>query len=147
MVLLESDFFDRDADQVAQALLGKVLRRRVDNHWLGARIIETESYYIDEKASHSSLGRTPGREAMFIVSGAASVRRNGSAIAELGPGDVLGEMSLINQAPRNATVTADSDMVVLLMNSREFADVLRASPDLSLRILQTVAARLEHNAA
>jgi len=84
-----------------------------------------------------------GREAMVIVSGSAEVRRKGRRIADLGPGTVLGEMSLISERPRNATVTAASDMVVLHMGSREFFDVLEAYPDVSLEILRTVAARLK----
>lgn len=62
-------FFQRPPLQLAVALLGKVLFRRVENRWLACRIIETEAYYRDEKASHSSLGRTPSREAMFMPAG------------------------------------------------------------------------------
>jgi len=69
--ILVSDeaWFARDACEVARALLGLVLRRRVGGRWLAARIIETEAYYVDERASHSSLGRTPSREPMFAPPG------------------------------------------------------------------------------
>lgn len=83
-----------------------------------------------------------GREAMVILSGTAEVTRAGKKVSELGRGDVVGEMSLINHAPRNATVTASSDCAVLVMNSREFSSVLDANPDLTIRILKTVVARL-----
>ena len=86
-----------------------------------------------------------GREAMVILSGSAEVTRGGRKVAELGQGDVVGEMSLINHAPRTATVTASSDCTVLVMNSREFSSVLDANPDLTIRILKTVAARLTEN--
>ena len=86
-----------------------------------------------------------GREAMVILSGTAEVTRAGKKVSELGRGDVVGEMSLINHAPRNATVTASSDCVVLVMNSREFSSVLDADPDLTIRILKTVVARLTEN--
>ncbi|MBU1860348.1 MAG: DNA-3-methyladenine glycosylase, partial [Gammaproteobacteria bacterium] len=66
---LDDTFFDRDAQIVAQALLGTVIRHCVDGLWLSARIIETEAYYIDEKASHSSLGHSPSRRAMFMPAG------------------------------------------------------------------------------
>lgn len=62
-------FFDRDAQVLARALLGKVLRRRYGNLWLSARIIETEAYYIHEKGSHASLGFTPKRAALFSPAG------------------------------------------------------------------------------
>jgi len=62
-------FFHQPPHRLAVALLGKVLFRRVDDLWLACQIVETEAYFIDEKASHSSLGRTPSREAMFMPAG------------------------------------------------------------------------------
>lgn len=62
-------FFDRDARQVARELLGKVIRHRVGELWLAARIIETEAYYLAEKGSHASLGYTDKRRALFLDGG------------------------------------------------------------------------------
>ena len=67
--MLTSEFFYRDARIVAKALLGKVIRHKVNNQWLSARIIETEAYYLNEKGSHSSLGLTEKRKAMFMPAG------------------------------------------------------------------------------
>ncbi len=67
--LLAPGFFDRDACQVARALIGKVIRHRVQGRWLAARIIETEAYYRRERGSHASLGRTPSREPLFMPAG------------------------------------------------------------------------------
>ena len=86
-----------------------------------------------------------GREAMVIVEGSADVRRAGRKVASLRAGDVLGEMSLINHVPRNATVTATSETTVLLMDAREFASVLATNPNISEKMLRTVAARLVEN--
>lgn len=66
---LDDSFFDRDAQLVARELLGTVIRHCVDGLWLSARIIETEAYYREEKASHSSLGFSPSRRAMFMPAG------------------------------------------------------------------------------
>jgi DNA-3-methyladenine glycosylase len=63
---LSASFFDRDPQQVAIDLLGKVLYVKHKNLWLKARIIETEAYYIHDKASHSSLGFTEKRKALFM---------------------------------------------------------------------------------
>ena len=73
-MLLSPAFFDRDARVVARALLGKVLRHRVvdpefGEYWLAARIIETEAYYRREAGSHSSLGYTDKRRALFMPAG------------------------------------------------------------------------------
>jgi len=67
--LLGDNFFVRDAQQLACALLGKIIRHRVNGLWLSAQIIETESYYQDEKGSHASLGFTHSRRALFMPPG------------------------------------------------------------------------------
>lgn len=67
--MLNSDFFSHDPCDVAQALIGKIIRRKYKNQWLAARIIETEAYYLTDKASHSSLGYTHKRKAMFMPQG------------------------------------------------------------------------------
>ena len=63
------DFFDRAPLDVAQALLGKVIAFRDKQQWLLARIIEAEAYYRHDKASHSSLGFTQKRKALFMSPG------------------------------------------------------------------------------
>lgn len=67
--MFKKSFFDNDPCEVAQQLLGKVIRHRYKNTWLAAQIIETEAYYKDEKGSHSSLGYTEKRKAMFMPPG------------------------------------------------------------------------------
>lgn len=72
--VLKPSFFQQEPQKLAVSLLGKVLRRHyVDNQlgsiWLAAQIIETEAYYLSDKASHSSLGFTQKRAAMFMEPG------------------------------------------------------------------------------
>lgn len=67
--MLTASFFNRDACLVAQQLLGKIIRRKYQGHWLEARIIETEAYYLKEKGSHASLGYTEKRKALFMPAG------------------------------------------------------------------------------
>ena len=69
MPIVNTSFFDRDACMVAQQLLGKIIRREYRGHWLSARIIETEAYYLEEKGSHASLGYTDKRKALFMPAG------------------------------------------------------------------------------
>ena len=61
--------FNQDAQVLAQALLGKVIRIKHDELWLAARIIETEAYFLADKASHASLGYTEKRKALFMPAG------------------------------------------------------------------------------
>lgn len=85
----------------------------------------------------------PGREFMIIVDGQASVRRGGRLVATLGAGDFLGEMSLIAGTPRSATVTAEADMVVEILNRREFSSLLDQSPTVARKVMVGAVKRLQ----
>ena len=66
---ISSTYFNQAPISLAKFLIGKILRHRVDGYWLSAKIIETEAYYRHEKGSHSSLGFTEARKAMFMTPG------------------------------------------------------------------------------
>lgn len=68
-MMLQPSFFAHDPLLVAQDLVGKVLRHYVKGVWLSAMLIETEAYSVDEKGSHSSLGFTEKRKALFMPPG------------------------------------------------------------------------------
>ena len=51
----DNGFFHQDAQILAQLLLGKIIRAKYGNEWLSAMIIETEAYYLDDKASHGFI--------------------------------------------------------------------------------------------
>jgi CRP/FNR family transcriptional regulator, cyclic AMP receptor protein len=59
-----------------------------------------------------------------------------------GPGSVLGEMSLLDDLPRSATVTATTDVTALLLPVWEFRTILRNHPDIALRLLGVLSRRL-----
>ncbi len=67
--ILDQRFFNQEPQEFAQGLLGKVLAVNQKGQWLMSRIIETEAYSIDEKASHSSLGYSEKRKALFMSPG------------------------------------------------------------------------------
>ena len=69
LMILNHDFFNYDAQLVAQTLLGKVIHVKYGQLWLRAMIIETEAYYKHERASHASLGFTAKRKALFMPPG------------------------------------------------------------------------------
>ena len=85
---------------------------------------------------------TIGREFFLIVKGEASVRRNNRKVATLGPGQYFGELALLDRAPRNATVEAETPMTLLVLGQREFADLLDSVPSLAHKLLRAMAARL-----
>jgi CRP/FNR family transcriptional regulator, cyclic AMP receptor protein len=83
-----------------------------------------------------------GREVFVIVDGRARVLRNGRKIATLGPGQIFGELSLLDRAPRNATVVADTDMALLVLGQREFAKIVDAAPAFARALLTGLARRI-----
>ena len=83
-----------------------------------------------------------GREAFVIVSGSATVRRNGKKVATLGPGAVVGELSLLDHRPRTATVTTDTETTVLVIDQRHFIGVLETVPAISQKLLSSLAAKV-----
>jgi CRP/FNR family transcriptional regulator, cyclic AMP receptor protein len=78
----------------------------------------------------------------LIVSGSASVVRDGETLARLGPGDFFGELSLLDKQPRVATVTADSPTTCLALPSWEFQRLLETEPGMAAALLKEVARRL-----
>jgi CRP-like cAMP-binding protein len=83
-----------------------------------------------------------GRECFVIIDGTATVKRNGRKVATLGPGDYVGELSLLDKGPRTATVQATSPLSVLVLAPREFSGVLDDVPGLARQLLASLAARV-----
>ncbi len=83
-----------------------------------------------------------GTEAFVVVEGTAIVTRGGTQVATLGAGEPFGEMALLDQSPRNATVTAKTPMTLLVIGQREFGGLLDEVPTLARRVMATLAARL-----
>jgi len=85
---------------------------------------------------------TYGHDFYLILEGAATVRRNGRKVAELGPGSYFGELSLLDNGPRSATITAAGDTELAVIGQREFMGVLDQVPAVSRKLLVTMATRL-----
>lgn len=83
-----------------------------------------------------------GHEFVVLLEGTASVTLNGEEIAQLGPGDFFGEVSLLDGGPRTATVTATTDVVAEVSTAAEFTALLDGSPTLSRKLLVGLARRL-----
>jgi CRP-like cAMP-binding protein len=76
-----------------------------------------------------------------IIVGRAGVWRDGTLLTTLGDGDFFGEVSLLEWAPRNATVTAESDVRCLGILRSFFKDLLSQHPRLAMRVLEAEQAR------
>ena len=83
-----------------------------------------------------------GAEMFVLVSGTAHVERDGKPLGDRGPGDVLGEIALLDGGPRTATVTLAEASRLLVLARREFNALMDEFPEVRLHILETVAHRL-----
>jgi len=72
-----------------------------------------------------------------IEDGEAKVTVHGDEVRRLGPGDYFGEVALITQGPRTATVTADTDLKTYGMTFWEFRPLVEETPSLAWKMLQS----------
>ncbi len=84
----------------------------------------------------------PGREFIVLVEGTAAVTRDGRKVAELAAGDWVGEIALLTNVPRTATVTATSPVRVLVVTDRSFRGLVETMPSIALKVLASVGDRL-----
>jgi CRP/FNR family cyclic AMP-dependent transcriptional regulator len=84
----------------------------------------------------------PGHECFVIEAGTAKATIRGHKSSRLGPGECFGEMALIHKAPRSATVTAETDMSVLVLTSREFSTLIEDVPSVARKVLAAMAERV-----
>jgi CRP-like cAMP-binding protein len=89
----------------------------------------------------------PARELIVLLAGDAVVRVGGRPIARLGPGDVAGEVGLLDHGPRTATVVAETEVEALVSTAHEFAVLLRHAPTLTRTLLRAMAPRLRRTTA
>ena len=84
-----------------------------------------------------------GAEAFIIVEGRATVTLDGAQVGTLGPGDAVGEMALLDRrSPRSATVTAETEMQVFVLEPRSFSKLLDEHPQVTRQIAVSLAERL-----
>jgi SAM-dependent methyltransferase len=83
----------------------------------------------------------PGNTFMVIAKGTATVSRGGARLAALGPGSYFGEIALIEQGPRTATVTADSRMWLFVFDASGFASLMNGIPVVADEIFRALARR------
>jgi CRP/FNR family cyclic AMP-dependent transcriptional regulator len=88
-----------------------------------------------------------GREFVVIVEGTVKVTRNGRKVAELSDGDFVGEIALVADVPRTATVVASTPVRLLVLSDRSFQRLLREQPPLAAKVMQSLGERVAANAA
>jgi len=83
-----------------------------------------------------------GQELVVIVDGAADVIRRGKKINTVGGGDFVGEIALVTEQPRTATVQTTEPTQAIVLTRRDFRALLQRVPSIQLKVLDAVASRL-----
>ena len=87
-----------------------------------------------------------GNEAFILISGEADVTiesaKGIATVARLKANDVVGELAILRDMPRNATVTAVTDVATLRIGKQDFLNLLKEFPEVSIEVLRSLAERL-----
>lgn len=111
------------ADEIAQ-----IAAVAQDSHFQPGQIIVTQG--------------TPGHAFYLILSGRVEILRDGISLGAFGSGDFFGEMSLLDQAPRSATIRAIDATSCLMLSSWDFKAVLERHPGIAIKLLEVLSRRL-----
>jgi CRP-like cAMP-binding protein len=100
--------------------------------------------HVFEAPAGTALTRAgePGDRFFLILDGSARVETPGGRRGHLRPDDFFGEMSLLDEGPRSATVTAETAIRLLVIERRHFTTLLKEAPALTLKILATLSRRV-----
>ena len=84
----------------------------------------------------------PGREFFVLVEGTADVIKNDRKVSTLKAMDFFGEIALIHQSPRTATVKATSPVRALVITDRNFRRLMAEQPEIQRKVLEALAERI-----
>jgi len=109
----------------------------------GLREIVSAATEVDLPAGKQLVAQGEhGRELYVILRGTADVDVDGRKVSELVPGDFFGELAFLHPAPRSATVTARTDMRVMVLDSRAMDVIVDREPLVAKRLMETMAKRI-----
>lgn len=85
---------------------------------------------------------TAGKQAFVLLSGSATVKRNGKKIATVQAGAIVGELSLLDRGSRTATVVCDTDCELLVVDARHLFAIIDEVPAMAHKLLAALATRI-----
>jgi CRP/FNR family transcriptional regulator, cyclic AMP receptor protein len=83
-----------------------------------------------------------GHEFFVILDGKAEVTKKGKRVTQRGGGEFIGEIALVEQVPRTATVTAKTPLRVFVLTSKDFHHLLEENPKVERKVLRALARRV-----
>ncbi len=84
----------------------------------------------------------PGRSMLVLMAGHADVLIRGKVVETLQPGDIVGEMAIIDDSPRSATLVAREDCNFIAIDDAKFRELTAQNPEFALHIMRSMAMRL-----
>ncbi len=87
----------------------------------------------------------PGREMYVVRTGSVDLMIDNKHLETVGPGGILGELSLVDPAPRSATAVAGPDCTLVRVDQEAFDDLVRRVPGLALEVMKVMARRLRRS--
>ncbi|MDO8879340.1 MAG: cyclic nucleotide-binding domain-containing protein [Coriobacteriia bacterium] len=85
---------------------------------------------------------TPGQAFYLITNGRVAIERDGAVLGAFATGDFFGDMSLLDSAPRSATIRAIEETRCLMLSSWDFRALLENTPSIAIRLLEVLSRRL-----
>jgi CRP/FNR family transcriptional regulator, cyclic AMP receptor protein len=112
----------------------------------GIRSIVSASTEVDVRSGRALVREGDfDRDLYVIMRGEATVTQRGRKLAMLGPGDFFGELAFLERSPRTATVTAATDMRLMVLSHREMAEIVEREPAVARQMLEALARRVRAN--
>ena len=129
------------ADELVESLKRVPIFAGVRDKELGRLAKAMRESRFNEGEVITTEGRT-GVGFFLIEDGNATVSLRGEIVRTLGPGDHFGEIALIDEGPRSATVTASTDLRCRGLAAWEFKSFVQEHPEVAWPLLETLASRL-----
>ena len=133
LVLHPSGAYGRLSDLALFSRCSRRELRRVSQLGTGVRVHAGRQLMVEGER---------GSEVMIVVSGIASCLVGGREVATFSAGDLFGEVAALDGGRRTATVVARREMELLVLERREFNQLLAAAPSVAQRMVGTMALRL-----
>ncbi|HET7129153.1 MAG TPA: cyclic nucleotide-binding domain-containing protein [Gaiellaceae bacterium] len=115
----------------------------LDNRQLKKLVSRFRERTVGPGTQVTTEGEMSGVGFFVVTSGEATVNVGGNDVKTIGPGDHFGELALVSESARTATVTATTELRLLEIPFWDFRDFAHANPDVTWKLLQHVVAVLQ----